>query len=124
MAKRASFGFLGFEFRRVRRLQGKWQPYYSPKLKQRTVLLRKLKEVFRRFDSQASRPRNQFGPRYRGVWEESCRESGTAHQPDSARLGQLLYQWQRQSLLRFYPRLGGEEGGVAPVKADTSGGLS
>lgn len=29
-----------------------WQPYCSPKLKQRTVLLRKLKEVFRRFDSQ------------------------------------------------------------------------
>jgi len=32
--------------------QGKWQPYYSPKLTQRTVLLRKLKDVFRRFDSQ------------------------------------------------------------------------
>ena len=52
LAKGESFGFLGFEFRRVRSVQGKWQPYYSPKLKQRTVLLRKLKEVFRRFDSQ------------------------------------------------------------------------
>ena len=52
LAKGESFGFLGFEFRRIRSLQGKWQPYYSPKLKQRTVLLRKLKEVFRRFDSQ------------------------------------------------------------------------
>jgi hypothetical protein len=47
-----SFGFLGFEFRRIRSLQGKWRPYYPPKLKQRTALLRKLKEVFRRFVSQ------------------------------------------------------------------------
>jgi RNA-directed DNA polymerase len=52
LAEGESFGFLGFEFRRVRSLQGKWQPYYSPKLTQRTVLLRKLKDVFRRFDSQ------------------------------------------------------------------------
>jgi len=52
LAKRESFGFLGFEFRCIRSLQGKWRPYYPPKLKQRTVLLRKLKDVFRRFDSQ------------------------------------------------------------------------
>ena len=52
LAKGESFGFLGFEFRRVRSLQGKWRPYYSPKLKQRTALLRKLKDIFRRFDSQ------------------------------------------------------------------------
>jgi RNA-directed DNA polymerase len=43
---------LGFEFRCVRSLQGKWRPYYAPKLKQRTALLRKLKDIFRRFDSQ------------------------------------------------------------------------
>src|SRR5215472_9412403 len=52
LAKGESFGFLGFEYRRVRSLQGKWQPNYSPKLKQRTALLRKLKDIFRRFDSQ------------------------------------------------------------------------
>jgi RNA-directed DNA polymerase len=37
LAKGESFGFLGFEFRCLQRLQGKWRPYYSPKLKQRTV---------------------------------------------------------------------------------------
>jgi hypothetical protein len=42
LAKEESFGFLGFEFRGIRSLQGKWRPYYSPKLKQRTALLRKL----------------------------------------------------------------------------------
>jgi RNA-directed DNA polymerase len=52
LAKGDSFGFLGFEFRRIRSLQGKWRPYYPPKLKQRTVLLRKLKDIFRRFVSQ------------------------------------------------------------------------
>ena len=52
LAKGESFGFLGFDFRRVRSLQGKWQPYYTPKLKQRTALLRKLKDLFRRFNSQ------------------------------------------------------------------------
>jgi len=52
LAKGNSFGFLGFEFRRIRSLQGKWRPYYPPKLKQRTVLLRKLKDTFRRFESQ------------------------------------------------------------------------
>ena len=52
LAKGESFGFLGFEFRCIRSLQGKWRPYYAPKLKQRTALLRKLKDIFRRFDSQ------------------------------------------------------------------------
>jgi RNA-directed DNA polymerase len=47
-----AFGFLGFNFRRVRSLRGRWRPQYTPKLKQRTALLRKLKGVFRRHDSQ------------------------------------------------------------------------
>lgn len=46
------FGFLGFDFRRVRSLRGVWRPQYTPKLQQRTALLRKLQEVFRRFQSQ------------------------------------------------------------------------
>src|SRR6266849_589325 len=52
LAKGESFGFLGFEFRRVRSLQGKWRPYYTPRLKKRTALMRELKEVFRRHRSQ------------------------------------------------------------------------
>jgi RNA-directed DNA polymerase len=47
-----SFGFLGFDFRRVRSLQGKWRAQYTPKLKKRTALLRELREVFRRYQSQ------------------------------------------------------------------------
>jgi RNA-directed DNA polymerase len=47
-----SFGFLGFDFRRVRSRRGAWRPQYTPKLKQRTALLQKLKAVFQRSDSQ------------------------------------------------------------------------
>jgi len=47
-----SFGFLGFEFRRVRSLRGRWMPLLLPKGKKRTALLGKLKEVFRAFRSQ------------------------------------------------------------------------
>jgi RNA-directed DNA polymerase len=47
-----SFGFLGFDFRRTRSRRGVWRAQYSPKLKKRTALLRKLKETFRCFQSQ------------------------------------------------------------------------
>jgi RNA-directed DNA polymerase len=46
------FSFLGFDFRRVRSRNGKWRPQYTPRIKARTKLLRKLKEIFRRFQSQ------------------------------------------------------------------------
>ena len=52
LAKGNSFGFLGFEFRRIRSHKGAWRAQYMPQLKKRTALLRKLKETFRRFRSQ------------------------------------------------------------------------
>ena len=52
LAQGEAFGFLGFDFRRVRSRRGAWRPQYTPKLKQRTALLQKLKEVFRHFQSQ------------------------------------------------------------------------
>jgi RNA-directed DNA polymerase len=48
-----SFGFLGFEFRRVRSRRGRWMPLHTPKGKKRTALLRKLKEVFQRHRSRS-----------------------------------------------------------------------
>ncbi len=52
LAKGESFGFLGFEFRRIRRRGGVWRAQYAPKLKKRTALLRRLKEIFRRYQSE------------------------------------------------------------------------
>jgi len=48
-----SFGFLGFEFRRIRSRRGRWMPLRTPRAKKRTALLQTLKEVFR---SHQSRP--------------------------------------------------------------------
>jgi RNA-directed DNA polymerase len=47
LKKGESFSFLGFEYRRVLSLQKKWRPYYTPKLKKRTALYEKLREIFR-----------------------------------------------------------------------------
>jgi RNA-directed DNA polymerase len=47
-----SFGFLGFEFRRIRSRRGRWMPLLLPKGKKRTALLGKLKEIFRTSRSQ------------------------------------------------------------------------
>jgi RNA-directed DNA polymerase len=52
LSKGESFDFLGFAFRWIRSRQGQWRPHYPPKLRQRTALVRKLKEIFRRFQSQ------------------------------------------------------------------------
>jgi len=52
LAKDETFSFLGFDFRRVRTRKGKWGVRITPRTKSRTVLLRKLKRVFRRYKSQ------------------------------------------------------------------------
>jgi len=62
-----SFGFLGFEFRRIRSRRGRWMPLYTPKGKKRTALLRKLKLVFRSYRSQPVRELiEQINPILRG----------------------------------------------------------
>ena len=52
LVKNESFGFLGFQFQRVRTKTGKWMPLRIPLVSRRTALLRKLKEIFRRYESQ------------------------------------------------------------------------
>ena len=52
LSRGESFGFLGFDFRRIRSERGVWRANCTPKLKKRTALLRKLKGVFRRYRSQ------------------------------------------------------------------------
>jgi RNA-directed DNA polymerase len=52
LSRGESFGFLGFDFRRVRSLRGRWRPQYTPTRKARTALRGKLKQVFQHYDSQ------------------------------------------------------------------------
>jgi RNA-directed DNA polymerase len=51
LKKGESFTFLGFEYRRVLSLQRKWRPHYAPKLKKRTALFAKIREIFRQYIS-------------------------------------------------------------------------
>jgi RNA-directed DNA polymerase len=67
LAKGRSFSFLGFEYRRIRGRNGKWRPHYAPKLKKRTALLAKLREVFRQNVSQpVAQVITQINPILRG----------------------------------------------------------
>ncbi len=61
------FGFLGFEFWRVRSRSGRWMPLYRPQTKKRTALLRQLKGVFRALRSQpVTRVIEKINPILRG----------------------------------------------------------
>jgi RNA-directed DNA polymerase len=52
LRKGESFGFLGFEYRLVLGRNQKWRPQFVPKMKKRTALFAKLREVFRQHVSQ------------------------------------------------------------------------
>jgi len=52
LSRGESCGFLGFDFRRIRSLRGRWRAQYTPTRKARTALRRRLKEVFQQHDSQ------------------------------------------------------------------------
>ncbi len=55
LCKGESFGFLGFEFRRVRSRRGRWRPLYTPQRTKRTALLRTLQDLFYRYRAQPVR---------------------------------------------------------------------
>ena len=67
LKKGESFTFLGFEFRRVLSCNKKWRPNFAPKLKKRTELFGKLKEIFRHSVSQpVGKVIEQINPILRG----------------------------------------------------------
>src|SRR5499427_1092724 len=55
LSKGESFSFLGFEYRRILSRKRVWRVQYVPRLKKRTALLAKLREIFRRYVSQPVR---------------------------------------------------------------------
>jgi RNA-directed DNA polymerase len=67
LTKGESFGFLGFDFRRLWTQSKKWRVNYQPKMEARTKVLEKIKDVFRRHNSQPlSRVRDLINPILRG----------------------------------------------------------
>lgn len=67
LVKGESFGYLGFDFRRVRNRSGRWFALRTPKVKKRTELLGKLRVAFRNHRSQpAERVIEEINPILRG----------------------------------------------------------
>jgi RNA-directed DNA polymerase len=52
LSRDETFSFLGFDYRRVKSRRGVWGVRATPRMKARTALLQKLKDVFRRHQSQ------------------------------------------------------------------------
>ena len=67
LSKGEKFSFLGFEFRRILSRNQRWRAHFAPKLKKRTALFAKLREIFRRYSSQlVSRVIELINPILRG----------------------------------------------------------
>ena len=67
LARGETFRVLGFDLRRVKSRKGVWRPWYTPMRKKRTALLRQLKEICRRYESQpVARVVERMNPILRG----------------------------------------------------------
>ncbi len=104
LSRGESFGFLGFDFRRVRSLRGAWRPQYTPKLKKRTALLGKLRDLFRRYRSQPiARVIELLNPILRG-WVNYF---AVGH---SSRCFHLIKDWVEQKIRRHLQRARNRKG--------------
>jgi RNA-directed DNA polymerase len=104
LAKGGSFTFLGFEYRRILSRNGVWRPYYAPKLKKRTALFAKLREVFRRNVSQpVGKVIDEINPILRG-WANYFR---VGH---SNRCFSMVKHWVEKKVRRHLMRARGRKG--------------
>ena len=104
LAEGESFSFLGFEYRRIRSRKGMWRPYYAPKLKKRTALFAKLREIFRRNVSQSvGKVIEKINPILRG-WVNYFRIG------DSSRCFSMVKRWVEKKVRRHLMRAGGRKG--------------
>lgn len=104
LSRGESFGFLGFDFRRIRSRRGVWRAQYTPKLKKRTALLRKLKEVFRRFRNQ---PLNRVVELINPILRGWVAYFAIGH---SGRCFDFLKDWVEMKALRHLRRARGRRG--------------
>jgi RNA-directed DNA polymerase len=104
LAKGGSFAFLGFEFRRILSRKGVWRPHYPPKLKKRTALLGKLRDMFRRYASQpVGRVIELINPILRG-WVNYF---AVGH---SSRCFSFVKDWVEKKIRRHLMRAGKRQG--------------
>jgi len=104
LAKGESFSFLGFEYRRILSRNRVWRPYYAPKLKKRTALFAKLREIFRRNVSQpVGKVIEQINPILRG-WVNYFKIG------DSSRCLSMVKRWVEKKVRRHLMRARGRKG--------------
>jgi len=104
LAKGGSFTFLGFEYRRIRSRKRVWRPYYAPKLKKRTALFAKLREIFRQNVSQpVGKVIEMIQPVLRG-WVNYFRIG------DSNRCFSMVKRWVEKKIRRHLMRARGRKG--------------
>ena len=104
LAKDGSFSFLGFEYRRILSRNRVWRPYYAPKLKKRTALFAKLREIFRQNVSQpVGKVIEMINPVLRG-WVNYFRVG------DSNRCFSMVKHWVEKKIRRHLMRARGRKG--------------
>src|SRR3984885_8656721 len=104
LAKGGSFSFLGFEYRRIPSRRRVWRPYYAPKLKKRTALFAKLREIFRQNVSQpVGKVIEMINPVLRG-WVNYFRIG------DSNQCFAMVKRWVEKKIRRHLMRARGRKG--------------
>jgi group II intron maturase len=76
------FGFLGFDFRRIRSRRDRWMPLRTPRGNKRTALLRMLKEIFR---SHRARPISEVIAKINPMLRGWCNTLPSAIRADASR---------------------------------------
>jgi RNA-directed DNA polymerase len=105
LAKGDSFGFLGFEFRRILSRKGVWRPNYTPKLKKRTRVAG---------EAQGCVPT---------VRQSTGGAGDRTDQPNPSGMGELLCGGAFELVLFVYQRLGREEDTAASDAGTEAQGL-
>jgi RNA-directed DNA polymerase len=93
-----SFGFLGFEFRRILSRRGRWMPLLLPKGKKRTALLGKLKEIF---GASRSRPVGEVIEKINPILRGWVKYFAIGH---SSRCFSFIQNWVEMKIRRHLAR--------------------
>lgn len=104
LVKGDSFGFLGFDFRRLKTKTGKWRVNYQPKMEARAKVIEKVRDVFQRHESQPlTRVRDLINPILRG-WVQYFRIG------NSSKVFGYVKDWLTRKIRRHLMKAKGKQG--------------
>jgi len=104
LIKGDSFGFLGFDFRRLKTKTGKWRVNYQPRMQARAKVIEKIRDVFQRHESQPlTRVRDLINPILRG-WVQYFRIG------NSAKVFGYVKDWLTRKIRRHLMKAKGKQG--------------